>query len=164
MSLRDLIPWTGNKRDPAPRGEDSPFHELQSRVNDLFESFWRGEDPWNARSAPMTFAPKLEVSEDDDTVTVRAEMPGMTAEDVDLSISGNVLVLKGEKKEEKTEERKGVAYTERSYGSFRREVPLPGKVEEEQVSATFANGVLTVTLPKSEEAKQATRRIEVKGD
>lgn len=168
MSIRDLIPWNWGKKDvPVKRKEmEDPFRELQRRMNHLFDDFWSdsGLAPTHlpAFGDLGDFAPSIDVKDSDKELTVRAELPGMTENDIEVRLDNGVLTVRGEKKEEKNEEKDGMRYTECSYGSFHRAVPLPCEVEEDQVDAQFRNGVLTVTLPKTAEAREQTRRIEVK--
>jgi len=106
--------------------------------------------------------PAVDVSETDKALEVSAELPGLSEDDVDIQITGDTLTIRGEKTDAHKEERKGTYVSERMYGSFYRAVPLPPGVEIDKAEANFANGVLTVTLPKSEEAQQQVKRIEVK--
>jgi HSP20 family protein len=84
------------------------------------------------------------------------------AKDIDVSVSGDMLVLKGEKRQEKEEKDKNYHYSERAYGSFQRAFELPASVDRDKVAADFSNGVLTITLPKTAEAQKPTKKIEVK--
>jgi HSP20 family protein len=86
----------------------------------------------------------------------------MNEKDIDLSVSGDTLTIKGEKKEEKEDKRKDYYYSERSYGSFSRSIPLSRQVEVDKVTASFKNGVLTLTLPKTSTAIESTKKISVK--
>jgi HSP20 family protein len=109
--------------------------------------------------------PRVDVSESENEYEVTAELPGIDEKDVELTLADNVLTIRGEKKVEREEKDKDKNYymSERSFGSFRRAVPLPAEVDEDRVEANFKNGVLTVHLPKSPQAQARTRRIEVKG-
>jgi HSP20 family protein len=104
----------------------------------------------------------LDVSEDLSAFTVTAELPGMSEKEIDLSISGDTLTIRGEKKEEKEDKNKNYYYSERSYGTFMRTIPLPQQIETNKVSASFKKGVLTITLPKTTAAVESTKKIEVK--
>ena len=140
-----------------------PFNELRSlqdEMNRLFSSsFTRGgsnEDQimrgaWN---------PHVDIFENKDQIVLEAELPGMKAEDVEISIENNVLTLHGERKFEKKNEGDNFHRVERSYGSFTRSFTLPPTVNSENATAEFENGVLRLTLAKREEAKP--RRIEIK--
>jgi len=106
------------------------------------------------------FMPALDIGEQDDAYVVQAELPGVKTDDIDISVHDNRLTLSGHKSAEEKTEDKNVYHVERRYGAFRREVRLPGDVDAEAIEARSTDGVLIVTLPKSEKAKP--RRIEVK--
>lgn len=105
--------------------------------------------------------PSVDVAETDENVVVTAELPGVSQDDVDITIVNDVLTLKGEKKEEKEIKKENYHRIERSYGSFQRSVSLPTGVKADQAKATYKNGVLHVTIPKVEEAKPKTIKINV---
>lgn len=107
------------------------------------------------------WAPRLDVSETDDHIEVKAELPGLEKKDIDISLERDTLILKGEKKNEKEEEGKTFHRIERSYGSFYRALRLPTEVEAGKIDAKYADGVLTITLPKTEESKKKIAHIEV---
>jgi HSP20 family protein len=115
----------------------------------MFDAFFEGRAlaPWDKEWA--AFDPRVDVVETDQEVKVTAELPGLDAEDVDVTVSHNVLTLKGEKKDEHEEEGEGYYRSERSYGSFQRSIALPGTAETDQAEATFDKGVLTITFPKA---------------
>jgi HSP20 family protein len=148
-----LIPWKQKRTENG--GQLAQASNFRTEMDRLFDSFFVGGLPaWSERAWP-SFAgwePPVDVEETEKEVFVRAEVPGMKADDIDLSIHDNTLVISGEKKE--TEERKegGYVYQERRYGSFRRQVSLPSAVDAETVSAEYKDGVLHVTLQKSQEA------------
>jgi HSP20 family protein len=166
MTMRDRMRW--GRRDLPVRREppESPFLALQDEMNRLFDRFWHGVPaetpeglwPW----APGGFAPRVDVTETDNDIRVSVELPGMDEKDVEVTLSRDALTIKGEKKEETETKREGYVHTERHYGSFRRTVPLPREVVADKAEATFRKGVLTVTLPKTEAVKTATRKVEVK--
>lgn len=106
--------------------------------------------------------PAVDVTEDATAFVITAELPGMTEKDVEVSVSSGMLTLKGEKRQEKEEQEKDFYLTERAFGSFERSFSLPDGADAEKVSASFTNGVLTVTLPKKPGSTSATRKIEVK--
>jgi HSP20 family protein len=101
-----------------------------------------------------TWEPRLDMSETKDTLTIKAELPGLDTKDLDVSVSGDVLTIKGERKQEKDEKDEQRHIIERSYGAFMRMLRLPAPVAADQIKANFKNGVLTISLPKTEEAKQ----------
>lgn len=114
----------------------------------VLEDLWRGEAAQVAR-----FAPRLEVVENEDQFLVNAELPGLEEKDFHVEVHGKVVTLRGEKKSERSGENEGRAWTERSYGEFRRVIELPVEVDAEKASAAFKSGVLSVTLPKASTAK-----------
>jgi HSP20 family protein len=132
-----------------------PFRDLvsiQDEMNRLFEDFF-GHTPVRAGWTEGVWNPSVDVSEDKDNVVIKAEMPGMTKDDVKISVQDNVLTLKGEKKQEKEEKEKNYHRIERSYGSFCRSFQLPTTVKTDKIKANYKDGVLSVTLPKTEEVK-----------
>jgi HSP20 family protein len=155
-----LIPWR-NKLCEGERTE-SPLVALRSEMDRLFDTFLR--EPLGAIDWPLVgqgrWSPTIDVAETDEEVTVRAELPGMDPKDLDVSISGNQLVLSGEKKESSEDKGKDYYHSESRYGSFRRAVRLPEGTDAEHVDAQYANGVLTLHLKKTPSA--VPKRIEVK--
>ncbi len=157
-----LIPWRG-KREGQQRGELSPIVALRNEMDRLFESFVRepfGAIDWPGWGQGDKWSPAVDVAEDEKELTVRAELPGIDPKDLDVSVLGNQIILSGEKKESFESKEKGVYQSETRYGSFRRAIPLPDGVDTERVDAQYANGVLTLRLPKI--APAATKRIDVK--
>lgn len=167
MQIKDLIPWGRDKENSAASESaqsGNPLVSLQRDINHVFENFWQKvENGWNGRDTMVgMFGPSTDVTDTDNSVNVSIELPGMTEKDIDISLSGNAMTIRGEKKIEHEEERKGVYMSERHYGSFYRTVPLPAGVDPEKAEAKFKNGVLTVILPKTEEALANIKRIPVK--
>lgn len=101
----------------------------------------------------------VDMYETDDEVVVEATLPGVKPEEIDVKVTGNVLTIKGERKEEKREERASYVCRERSYGSFHRAVTLPAEVDVDKATAEFEHGVLTLSLPKSETVKPKSIKI-----
>ena len=138
-----------------------PFRDLRSlqdEMNRLFSgTFSRGSQDEVLRGA---WSPSVDIFENKNEIVLEAELPGMTAEDVNISIENNVLTLHGERRFEKKDESDNFHRVERSYGSFTRSFTLPPTVSSENANAEFQNGVLRLTLAKREEAKP--RRIEIK--
>jgi len=161
----DLIPWK-NKRDRSElsRREGYVLPRLRTDIDRLFDrffqDFWGDED--GGRLAGLMAGTRTDLSESDNDVCVRVELPGVDPKDVEVNLEGNVLTISGEKKEEKEDKRRDYQYVERQFGSFRRSIQLPGYVDPEHVEATFKNGVLTVTLPKKPEAKPKTIEVKTK--
>ena len=145
-----LVPW---RRSELAR----PWPSLRNEMNRLFDDFltqdflpqpFRGVGEWT---------PALDISETEEAVVIKAELPGLEANDVEVTLQDHVLTIKGEKKEEKS---KNFHRVERSYGQFERSFRLPTAVKGDKVEAAFKNGVLAVELPKAEEAK--TRSVKIK--
>ena len=159
MALYDLIPWRGKAR----RGEDDfPLATLRREMNDLFEDFFRRWDMELFGAKSGFRGPHVDVTETDDEVRVKADLPGMEAKDFDISVTGNLLTLRGERKEEHEEKGRHYHRIERSCGTFQRSVPLPCEVQVEKAEASFKDGVLTISLPKAEEEKR--KRIEINAE
>ena len=165
MAIKDLIPWNNNNRGReigVHRGaETHPFLTLHREMNRMFDDVFRGFDfaPFaSARAFDGLGWPQIDVDENDKEVRVTAELPGLDEKDVSLEIANGVLSISGEKKSE-TED-KDRRFSERYYGRFERRIPLED-VEEGKALASFKNGILTVTIPKSGEAKQNVRRIPI---
>lgn len=156
-----LIPWRTKYRDEMS-GPLLPAHGFRTEIDRLFNSFF-GDSPFElGRPWELTaWGPPLDVEETDKEITVRAEIPGVKADELQLSISGNSLVISGEKKASEEKKEQGYVYQERRFGSFRREVPLPSAVDADNVEAEYKDGVLHVKLHKAQEA--LPKRIAVKG-
>jgi HSP20 family protein len=168
MSVRDLIPWGRNDDSQTPSvyrdGEQNPFLSLHREMNRLFDDAFRGFDnrlPAFGMSSLGATWPKVEVSETDNELEVTAEIAGLEQKDIEVLLDDGVLTLRGEKRSE-TED-KNRQFSERYYGRFERRIPLRYEVEEDKVQASFQNGVLTVTLPKSANAQSRVRRIAING-
>ena len=145
----DLVPW-------RPFGGE--LSSLRREMDRMWDRFF-GEAPL-ARRIGEEWWPSVDVSETKDNLVVKAELPGLEAKDVDVSISGDILTIKGEKKKEEEEKDEHHHYVERYYGSFQRSFRLPSNVKSDKIDASFDKGILKVTLPKVEEAKK--KKIEVK--
>jgi HSP20 family protein len=162
MGVRDLIPWTKGQQLSTGHEAFDPFLRLHREMSRLFDDVFRGFGPLGRVGNPSMEGqlawPRLELSETDRTVTVSAELPGLNENDVQVEIANGVLSIRGEKKAERSDESKFVS--ERYYGSFERQIPLEG-VEEDKAKADFKNGVLTVTLPRSEQSNQSVKRIAI---
>ncbi len=115
------------------------------------------------RQTPFAFAaPAIDMSEDEKSYKISAELPGLDAKDVDVSIAGDMLVLKGEKRQKSERKDTNYHFSERSYGSFQRAFELPASVDRDKIAANFAKGVLTIEMPKTTEAQRQPKKIEVK--
>ena len=162
MGVRDLIPWTKGQQLSTRHESFDSFFTLHREMNRLFDDVFRGFGSLGRVGRPLMEGqfgwPRLELSETDKAVTVSAELPGLSEKDVQVEIANGVLSIRGEKKAERSDDSKFVS--ERYYGSFERQIPLEG-VEEDKAKADFKNGILTVTLPKSERSSANVKRIAV---
>jgi HSP20 family protein len=146
------------------------FRSETDRLFDRFSSsfgfpFLRRMFDMGPSMRPGSFSvgmPAIDMSEDEKSYKITAELPGLDAKDVDLSISGDMLVLKGEKRQESEQKDKNYHFSERAYGSFQRAFELPASVDRDKVTADFAKGVLTVTLMKTAAAQEKAKKIEIK--
>ena len=145
MYLRTLQPY----RKPG---------SIQNEIENLLHDFFGG--PIHTGPAAAEWLPAAEITETQDRVFVKAELPGLEEKDIDLSISGNILTVRGEKKHVKEDKDENHHIGDRYYGSFRRTFQLPADIDREHAEATFKNGVLTISFPKVEESK--TKKIEIK--
>jgi len=170
MSIRDLAPWNWGKKEvrlPVQRGANGdPFEALRSEMNHVFDGFFRdfGLAPWGQFRDVLGdgVSPRVDIAENENEVQVKAELPGLSEKEVEVSLAGGVLVLKGEKKQETQEKRGDRQYRECTYGSFHREIQLPCEVQDDKAEAAFKNGLLTIRIPKTAEAKRKTHKIQVK--
>lgn len=164
MTLPTLFRWHLGQRVPTRRGSSPSWTAGLSPMDRLLEELLRGFDV-----APVggpeeaDFAPQIDLVEEGDVLRVTAELPGLDpSKDFEVELIGDRLTLKGEKRLESEDRRRG--YVERAYGSFHRAIQLPCEVDPDQVSAAYKDGVLTVTLPKPPEAVAHSRRIDVTAD
>lgn len=156
-----------NKERSLPLLSDTewPLYSLQRAVNHIFQDFFRNGEtmsPALVSEQLEKFAPKIDLSETEKEYMVKAELPGMNQNDIDISISKDMLTIRGEKKQEKEENVKGYYRMERSYGSFCRSIALPTEIEMDKADASFKNGVLNVSLPKTKQAQQESKKLTVK--
>jgi HSP20 family protein len=141
-------------------GPFKDFERMRREMDRLWDSFFEGGLRKRTEGAGE-WLPSLDVAETKNEIVVKAEVAGMDPKDIDISLSDGVLTIKGEKKQEKEEKEADYHLTERSYGSFTRLVQLPKEVQSDKISASYKNGILKITLPKSEEAKKKEIKIKV---
>jgi len=152
--LEKLTQWNPlrNVREHGEHGGNGikELSQLQESINHLFDKFFGERD---VESENALWFPAIDVSETANEVIVRADLPGLTKKDVDIVLQDNVLSIQGEKKRKKKARNENVYIAERSYGHFYQTMTLPVAVQQDKVAATFANGVLSIRLPKIEGAK-----------
>jgi HSP20 family protein len=163
MNVRDLIPWNRTPGTQAPTARPNeaahPFLTLHREMNRLFDDVFTGFGAVPSLANHSFGWPHVELVEADGGLRLSAELPGLDEKDVELLVEDGVLTLRGEKRAENIDTARG--YSERSYGRFERVIALPFPVEEEKAEAAFRNGVLTVTLPRSEKTPERGRRIAI---
>lgn len=164
MNMRELLPWSrrGSAVPSAFRDEQNPFLALHREMNRLFDEAFHGLDhPTSPFGSSFWGAgwPNVEIAETEKEIQVTAEVPGLEEKDVEILLEDGVLTLKGEKRTESRD--KDNQFSECFYGHFERRLPLSAEVAEDRVSASFKNGLLRVTLPKTERAQSKVRRIEI---
>lgn len=136
------------------RTDQTPANSIWNLMEDFRDS------PFSLTREDVV-VPALEMKENDSEVTVRAELPGIDPKEVDVSLERGYLTIKGEKKQEKKQEKENYLHVETSYGSFSRTIPVPADIDPDKVRAGYKKGVLTITMPKKETAKP--RRVEISG-
>lgn len=148
---RGLIPW-------------QPFREMDTMVRNFEDIFGRSFLPvWRRLpTEARKWTPAIEVFEKEDEFVVRAELPGMKEEDVDISVADDTLTIKGEKKSESEVKEGNYYYCERSYGSFLRSITLPSNIDSKKIEASYESGVLEISLPKVDEVKPKKISISTK--
>ena len=155
-----LTPWKKQQLESAR--ESGGLRRLRDEMDQLFDSFFgtmRLSD-WSLPGSAGGWTPEIEVLEADKDFTVRAEIPGLDAKDIDVSISGNRLTVSGEKKESSEDRKGGYYHSERRYGYFHRTIELPSGTKADQVTAEVDKGVLTLKIPKTETS--GVQRIPIK--
>jgi HSP20 family protein len=155
---RPLQAWTSFDR--LRRDMDRLFNAFEGgRISPFFPSF--DAEPFWTRGTSVV-APAVNIAESDKAYEISAELPGMDEKSIEVKLANDVLTIKGEKQEEREEKEKGYHVQERHFGSFERLFQVPVGVDTDKITATFKNGLLTVTLPKSAEAESPTKKIAIK--
>jgi HSP20 family protein len=187
MEIKRLAPWnwfkkeeedagvavpareTGAQKHFTEGGLQHPVMQLHRAMDRLFENTFRGFDLWPFRSerfTPLTASgllkPQVDIGATDKEYQITVEIPGVEEKDIKVEIANTTMIIKGEKRQEKEKKNKNYYQIERSYGSFQRVLSLPEDANQEDIKATFKNGVLTVTMSKQPLPKSAARQIEIK--
>jgi HSP20 family protein len=170
MCAMSLLPFNRGRSVSRRRPEEAdPLLALRQEMSRVFDDFFSGVGlPSFAGSEPATtvaaiLTPRMDVSETDDAVQLAVELPGLDEDDVEVTLDGDVLTIRGEKVTERDEDERDYHIIERTEGTFLRTLRLPFEADPEQVQAAFQDGVLTIAIPKPKEAQQKSRRIEVQG-
>ena len=163
---------TEEKKTDRPT-EWRPFESLRREVERLFDDFqvgsWRSPfgrtvfdvEPFRRSEIGWGKAPAVDIVDKDKAYEITAELPGLDQNNIDVKFSDGTLTIKGEKRDEKEEKKKDYYLSERRYGSFQRSFGVPGSVDADKIAASFKNGVLTVTLPKTAEAQKSEKKIAI---
>lgn len=136
------------------------LEDFQKEMNRLFDL--RLSRPLKIGNGGALWAPAVDIVDDKDQIRVKADIPGMKKEDIEVNVENDILTIKGEKKEEKEVKEKDYVRSERYYGAFHRSFSLPASVDSAKVNAVYKDGVLEVTLPKKEGAKPKQTKVEIK--
>ncbi|MBC8207511.1 MAG: Hsp20/alpha crystallin family protein [Kiritimatiellales bacterium] len=156
-----LIPWKKQAPETGFEWSKNPFELLHREIDDLFNSaleIW----PLNRRHATSDYG--FELSETDDEIRVKAELPGMDEKDIQVLLEEDMLTIRGERHEQHEEKKRNVHISEMSHGSFHRSFPLRTAIDRDKLTAKFKRGVLTLTLPKTDQAKAESKRIPISTD
>jgi HSP20 family protein len=143
-----------------PLREFSAMQDRMNRMNRLFHESYSPEGPEEALTT-TSFAPPVDIYEDEHNITLKLEVPGIDEKDIDVRVEGNILTVHGERKIEKEEKEENFRRVERQYGSFTRSFTLPSSVDPAQVSANYDKGVLKINLAKKAEAKPKQIKVNV---
>lgn len=174
MMIKDLLPWTtgsgaGAGSDKSREGEadagggDHPMAGLQRELNRAFEGFLsRFDQTVSELGAFGGSGPRADMVETATGVEVTVELPGVDQDAVDVSVTEDMLTIRGEKKVERQDEKTGYVLSERSYGAFSRSIALPRGVDPDKAEAQFKNGLLTITLPRAPEEQERARKVHIR--
>lgn len=190
MDWKKLSPWNWFKKEneqdahripvmqkgayPAGANSYSPLNQLHTELDRAFDQMWSNfgrHSPFQEGGSLLPefntsgfLKPSLDIKETNNAFEISVEIPGVEEKDIELSLDGDTLTIKGEKHQEKKEEKDNYHRVERAYGSFQRLLSLPENANGDEIKASFKNGLLLITLPKSEPAKPAGRKIEIESE
>ena len=178
--MTDLKKWTPfrfprsrarNPETPVRQESAAPMSLFRMRddMDRMFDRFltnplavFDSGDRWFGDFSAAEFQPKVDVTDDKNFLRVACEVPGIDSKDLEVEVQDGVLTLTGQKRQEETSQDEGCYHTERSYGFFRRTIPLPGEVDASKAEARFDKGVLVIKVPKTERAKQMATKVPIK--
>lgn len=164
MAIKDIIParWRRtNDLEVRNSNYSDPFLSLQREMNRVFDSFF---DNWDSSREMASFSPTLNVSENDKEFSVNIELPGLDEKDIDVSCTDDSLTISGMKKNEREDKKENYHYYERSYGSFKRVIPLGDNIDKSKITANFKKGVLKITIPKNAESISKQKKIPIQSE
>jgi HSP20 family protein len=164
MTVRDFLPF-GKASVPVTQGAN-PIRTFQDEVNQLFGEFFGDLSfpHWgrSVESLALAVRPAIDMSENEKGYSLSLELPGMEVRDVQITVADGYVTVKGEKKQEKKEEKEGYFRQERSYGAFQRVIALPENAHLDKAEAQMKNGVLAITIPKKAGAQAKERTLEIR--
>ena len=139
----------------------SPWREidsLQKEMNRLFDDF---SPNFHHQETSLTFTPAAELQETEDALNLKLEVPGLSAKDLDVQVTAEAVAIKGERRQESKTENNGMTRSEFRYGAFQRVIPLPTRIQNDQVKAEYKDGILNLHLPKAEEEKNKVVKVNI---
>lgn len=161
VDFRSLVPWRSRSDSPARRGDfQEPFVAFRREMERMFDEFF-DNFPGRALGSWSAVTPHIDLNETDKELIVTAELPGLDDKDFEVTVSGDVVTLKGEKRAEHEEKRGDAHYVERRFGAFARAIRLPFEPRDAKIDAKYDKGVLTIRVPKPAELQRPARRIDV---
>lgn len=173
--LKKWIPFRFNRgrvgNAAVANGSPAPMSltTMRDEMDRMLERFWTNPlgaldlpERWFGDFSSPDFQPRLDVTDDKNFLRITCEVPGVDASDLEVEVQDGVLTLTGQKRRDETSESEGCYHTERSYGYFRRSIPMPSEVDSAKAEAKFDKGVLTVRLPKTERGKQQATKVAIK--
>lgn len=143
---------------PRLRSKSESIRTRDSIFDDLFNELYSLPTSFLSKSG-MDLSPRIDISETDSEYKIEAELPGINQKEIDVKIDNNILTIKGKKEDVKEEKEKNYHLRERYYGAFQRSISLPNNIEPEKIKASFENGVLNISVPKSD--KRTPKKIEI---
>jgi HSP20 family protein len=154
-----LVPWRPHEDwwDPF-----TDLERIQKEMNALFNTSRMRGSEHDSGLLDRVWSPAVDIFDSKDNLMVKADIPGLSKDDIDVSVQGDMLIIKGEKKKEHEVKEKDYVRTERFYGSFHRAIRLPSEIQADKVDATYKNGVLELILPKSEKSKPKQIKLDIK--
>lgn len=159
----NLTPWKSTGLAPFSRTRiEGELNSFQREMNNLMSTFFTRGDLSTPQFFDSSFSPSVDLKEKDDKYLLDADVPGMNESDIDIDFRNNTLTIKGEKKSEKETKDEGYVCVERSYGSFRRDIPFDDEIDQDSIKADLKNGVLHIELAKKEKGKTAHKKIPIK--
>lgn len=160
--MRNLTPWANRPSAASFRGGSDPFASLQNDINNLFQDLLGSYQPSGLLNDDLSTVLPVDVIETDKSYKIEVEVPGMKAENIDVSFGTNSCTIKCSKQEFEEDKGKNYLRRERAYGSCQRTLSLPDSVDADKAEASFKNGVLWIEVPKKAEAITNTKKIKIK--